>query len=100
MRTVILLFVSMLCLLGCATPQEQAVKKQAEMDRMIGEFGPACYQLGYAVNSDPWRNCVVQLAARNDVNRGGVSTSFFGSWGNFGRWGRGSGVGAGVTVGR
>jgi hypothetical protein len=42
---------------------------------------------------------VVQLAARNDTSRGGVSTSFFGSWGNFGRWGRGSGVGAGVTVG-
>jgi hypothetical protein len=100
MRTSLLFLISFFCLLGCATPQEQAAKKQAEMDRMIGEFGPACYKLGYPANSDAWRDCVVQLAARNDVNGGGVSTSFFGSWGNFGRWGRGSGVGAGVTLGR
>ena len=100
MRTLLLLIASGLCLLGCATPQEQAAKKQAEMERMIGEFGPACIQLGYAANSDPWRQCVVQMAARNDVNRSGVSTSFFGSWGNFGRRGSGSSVGAGVTVGR
>jgi hypothetical protein len=87
-------------LYGCSTPQERAAKQQAEMDRMIGEFGPACLQLGYPAQSDAWRNCVVQRAAANDAGRGGVSTSFFGSWGNFGRWGRGSGVGAGVTLGR
>lgn len=89
-----------LLLSGCATPQEQAAKQQAEMDRMIGEFGPACLQLGYPANSDAWRSCVVQRAASRDAGRGGVSTSFFGSWGSGGRWGGGSGVGAGVTIGR
>ena len=96
MRALILM-ASILCLPGCTTPQEKALKQQAEMDRMVAEYGPACTQLGYATNSDPWRNCIVQLAARNGANRGGVSTSVFGSWGS---WGRGSGVGIGIGVGR
>jgi hypothetical protein len=96
MRTVMLTLASAICLLGCTSPQEQARKQQAEMDRMMAEFGPACTQLGYTANSDPWRNCVVQLAAKNDVRRGSVSTSIFGSWGS---WGRGSGVGVGIGMG-
>lgn len=97
MRTFMLTAASAFFLLACASPQEQALKQQAEMDRMMAEFGPACTQLGYAMNSDPWRNCVVQLAAKNGGTRGGVSTSIFGS---FGSWGRGSGVGIGVGIGR
>ena len=97
MRALMLTAASVVCLLGCASPQEKAMKQQAEMDRMMTEYGPACTQLGFAVNTDPWRNCVVQLAAKNGVSRGGVSTSVFGS---FGSWGRGSGVGIGVGVGR
>lgn len=89
-----------LCLLGCATPEQRAQKQQAEMERMMAEFGPACAQLGYPAQSDPWRQCVLQRATASDYQRGGVSTSIFGSWGNWGRWGRGSGVGAGVTLGR
>ena len=96
MRALILTAASAFCLLGCATPQERAMKQQAEMDRMLVQFGPACTQLGYVTNSDPWRNCVVQLAAKNGQG-GGVSTSIFGSWGS---WGRGSGVGVGIGVGR
>ncbi|WP_156885407.1 hypothetical protein [Massilia niastensis] len=99
MRALILSAASVFCLLGCTTPQEQALKQQAEMNRMMAEFGPACVQLGYPANSDPWRNCVVQLAAKNDSKRSGVSTSIFGSWGRSG-WGSGSGVGIGIGVGR
>ncbi|MEH6434019.1 hypothetical protein [Massilia sp. DD77] len=95
MRAMILTAASAFCLLGCMTPQEKALKQQAEMDRMMAEFGPACVQLGYAANSDPWRNCVLQLAAK-DGKYEGVSTSIFGSWG---RWG-GSGVGIGIGIGR
>jgi hypothetical protein len=97
MRALILTAASAFFLLGCATPQEQALKQQAEMERMMAEFGPACTQLGYATNSDPWRNCVVQLAAKDSGMRGGVSTSIFGGWSS---WGRGSGVGIGVGIGR
>ena len=96
MRTLILI-ASVCCLSACATPQEKAMQQQAEMDRMVAEYGPECTQLGYAVNTDPWRNCIVQLAAKNGTGRTGVSTSVFGSWGS---WGRGSGVGIGIGVGR
>ena len=95
MRKFMLTAASALCLLGCATPQERAMQQQAEMERMMAEFGPACTQLGYAMNSDPWRNCVLQTAERN--GRGGVSTSLFGSWGSRGR---GSGIGIGIGIGR
>lgn len=96
MRTPMLMAASIFCLLGCTTPQEKAMKQQAEMDRMIAQYGPACTQLGYAMNSDPWRNCILQSATRDGYG-GGVSTSIFGS---FGSWGRGSGVGIGIGVGR
>ena len=96
MRALIVTAASTLCLLGCATPQEQAMKQQAEMERMMAEYGPACSQLGFAVNSDPWRNCVVQLAERDGVRRGGVSTSIFGGFGSGGR----SGMGIGIGIGR
>ncbi|QOY96758.1 hypothetical protein IM543_18840 [Massilia sp. UMI-21] len=97
MRALILTAASACCLLGCATPQERAMKQQAEMERMMAEFGPACTQLGYAANTDLWRNCVLELAAKNDRGRGGVSTSIFGGWGS---GGRGSGLGIGIGIGR
>jgi hypothetical protein len=77
------------------TPQERALKQQAEMERMMAEFGPACTQLGYAANTDQWRDCVLHSAAKS--GRSGVSTSIFGS---FGSGGRGSGIGIGFGVGR
>lgn len=95
MRALIVTAASALCLLGCATPQEKAMKQQAEMERMMAEYGPACTQLGFAVNSDPWRNCVVQLAERDGARRGGVSTSIFGGFGSGGRGGLGIGIGIG-----
>ena len=97
MRTTMMMIASAVCLLGCASPQEKAMQQQAEMDRMMAQYGPACAQLGHAPNTDPWRNCVLQLATRDGNYRGGVSTSIFGS---FGSWGRGSGVGIGIGVGR
>ncbi|UVW29490.1 hypothetical protein [Massilia sp. H6] len=97
MRTLIFMTAGVLSLLGCTTPQEQARKQQVEMERMIARYGPACTQLGFVANSDPWRNCIIQSATRDDVNRGGVSTSIFGGWGS---GGRGSGIGIGIGVGR
>lgn len=94
MRSVMLTAASMLCLLGCATPQERAMQQQVEMERMMAEFGPACSQLGYAANSDPWRDCVLQSAQRS--GRSGVSTSLFGAFGSGGR----SGIGIGIGIGR
>jgi len=96
MRALLLMTASVVCLFGCTTPQEKAMQQQAEMDRMMAEYGPACVQLGFAANTDPWRNCVVQMATKNGSYRGGVSTSIFGGFGSGGR----SGLGIGIGIGR
>lgn len=95
MRVLLLTAASAFCLLGCATPQDRAVAQQAEVERMMLEYGPACTQLGHVPNTDPWRNCVLQSASNN--GRTGVSTSIFGAWGS---GGRGSGLGIGIGIGR
>ncbi len=56
-----------LLLAGCTTPEQKAAKMQAEMERLIRSYGPACEKLGYAGNTDPWRTCVLQLSARDDA---------------------------------
>lgn len=58
-------------LAGCATPQERAARMQAEMARLIEIYGPACVQLGYTVQTDPWRQCVLQLSTREEIERMG-----------------------------
>ena len=93
MRTYITAGAAALLLLGCATPAEQAARAQQEVDQMMQVYGPACNRLGYAVNSDPWRNCVLQLSAKDDAERsyphysgryGRPGWSLGGSWGR--RW--------------
>lgn len=42
-------------LLGCATPTPEQ-----RADQVIARHGPYCDRLGYARDSDSWRNCVVQ----------------------------------------
>ncbi|HCN88762.1 MAG TPA: hypothetical protein DIT28_06235 [Oxalobacteraceae bacterium] len=67
MRIPIILIVSIILLSGCATPSEQAAQMQREMDRTVVIYGPACEKLGYTVNTDQWRSCVLQLSAKDDV---------------------------------
>lgn len=56
---------------GCATPEQRAAQMQAEMERQMQIYGPACARLGYASNSDQWRNCVLQLSEREEIERYG-----------------------------
>lgn len=91
MRTYILLAATAL-LAACSTPQERAARLQAEMDSMVATYGPACIRLGYAPNSDPWRNCVLQLSLKDEVERYGSYPSYyagmgFSRWHAGGRWG-------------
>ena len=79
MRTLILSFLSLLLLLGCASPQDRAQKQQAEMSLAVEQYGPACTQVGYVKDTDPWRQCVVQQANNNEAKKGGMS-------GMFSRW--------------
>ena len=80
MRQLIIVAASAFLLAGCATPQERAARKQADMDRIVVEYGPACIRLGYQANSDPWRNCVLQLSTKDDIVRYG-SSHFYGGFG-------------------
>jgi hypothetical protein len=92
MRQSIFIATCVLLLTACSTPQERAAKMQAEMDRIIVEYGPACIRLGYQANSDQWRNCVLQLSTKDDIERYGYPTRVYGGygrthWGGGGLWG-------------
>lgn len=55
---------------GCATtPAERAAQAEREVDQMIQVYGPACSKLGYKQESDPWRNCVLNLANQENQRR-------------------------------
>jgi hypothetical protein len=69
----LILAIPALALTACATPQERAAQKQAEAEQMMAVYGPACSRLGYAPGSDPWRNCVVNLSTKDDLQRYGPS---------------------------
>lgn len=68
-----------LLLAACSTPQERAAKMQAEMEHMMVVYGPACARLGYQANSDQWRNCVLQLSAKEEIERATVHPYY--GWG-------------------
>jgi hypothetical protein len=78
-----------LALAGCATPQERAARQQAEMERDMVVYGPACLRLGYAASSDQWRACVLQLATKDELRYNSYPSGYYGGYGP-GRW-RGGG---------
>ena len=51
---------------GCMTQAERTAAAQAEVDEMIKVYGPACDKLGYAKETDPWRDCILHLRAHDD----------------------------------
>ncbi len=91
MRQVITMCVAALALAGCATPEQRAASMQAQMSSMMVVYGPACAKLGYASNSDQWRNCVLQLSAKEDAERYGYPPYYAGyarsRWGAGAMWG-------------
>ncbi len=95
MRVFILAAAGALCLLGCTTPQDRALAQQAQVERMMAEYGPACAQVGFTPDTDPWRECILRSVGQDGRARGGVSTSIFGGVGSGGRGGIGIGIGIG-----
>lgn len=94
MRVLLLTAASAFCLLGCASPQDRALAQQQDVERMVAQYGPACTQMGFTPNTDPWRNCILRSSAP-DGTRGGVSTSIGVGVGSGGRGGLGIGFGIG-----
>ena len=75
---------------ACSTPQEKAARAQADMQQLMAVYGPACSQLGYAPNTDPWRECVLHLGTREEIQRVGTGAGVYGGWGRYrggGYWG-------------
>lgn len=58
------LIVVCLALAGCATPAERAARMEAEVTRMMQEYGPACERLGYQRDDDKWRDCILRLSSK------------------------------------
>lgn len=65
---------------ACSTPQEKSARAQADMAELMNIYGPACSQLGYAANTDPWRECVLHLGTREELQRMGNGNGPYGSW--------------------
>jgi hypothetical protein len=57
-------------LAGCASPAQRSAKMQSEVDKMVVIYGPACEKLGYKPNTDPWRECILRLDAKDAYDRG------------------------------
>lgn len=62
---------ALLLLAACSTPEQRAARMQTEMNEMMVVYGPACARLGFATHSDQWRNCVLQLSAKEEAERYG-----------------------------
>jgi hypothetical protein len=69
MRNFIILFITSVVVAGCASPEQRAARLQAEMEHVMRVYGPACARLGYAANTDGWRNCLLQLSTKDEIQR-------------------------------
>lgn len=78
MRAMILMFLSLAILYGCASPQDRAQKQQAEMSLAMEQYGPVCTQVGYVRDTDPWRACIMQQASNSEAKK-----SWFSRWSNW-----------------
>lgn len=54
-------------LAGCMTQAERIAAEKAEVDEMVKVYGPACEKLGYAKDTDPWRDCILRMRAHRDA---------------------------------
>ena len=85
MRPFALAFLVFVCT-GCATQAERSAQMQREVEDMIAVYGPACEKLGYARDSDVWRNCVLRLNTNEAIVRystAPTTTTCFGHRGFF-----------------
>ena len=60
---------------GCATPQERAAAVSREVDDMMQVYGPGCERLGYKPDSDAWRDCVLRLATKDEIEQRDLTTT-------------------------
>ncbi len=67
---IFMILIAVVLVAGCATPAQRAAKAQRDVDEMITVYGPACEKFGYKADSDPWRDCILRLNAKDIYQRG------------------------------
>jgi hypothetical protein len=80
MRYTNILLATAAVLAGCATPYDDAERVQRDMDQIIALYGPACDKLGYAGNTDQWRNCVLQLSLKDAATNTVYAPRYHPAW--------------------
>ena len=86
MRRLMILVPMLFLAAGCATQADRSAQMQREVDDMIAVYGPACAKLGYAKDSDVWRDCVLRLNTKDTIARystAPTTTTCFGHRGFF-----------------
>lgn len=62
MKPILSLLLATLLLSGCATTPEQArANAEREAARLKQAHGQTCERLGYEIESDKWRDCLLEL---------------------------------------
>jgi hypothetical protein len=57
------------------TQQERADAVSRDVDDMMQVYGPGCEKLGYKSDSDPWRECVLRLATKDQIEQHDLTTT-------------------------
>ena len=59
MKKITICILGLLLVAGCASnPQAEREKANKLMDYKIQVYGPACEKLGFAKDTDAWRECI------------------------------------------
>jgi hypothetical protein len=65
---------------GCMTQQQRAAAVSRDVEDMMLVYGPGCERLGYKSDSDAWRECVLRLATKDQIEqRDFTTTTCFGA---------------------
>ncbi len=70
MKRLLFLMGSLALLQGCTTPEQRAAQVREEVENMMRVYGPACEKLGFAKDTDLWRECILNLSARHRTRPG------------------------------
>ena len=54
---------------GCVTQEQRTAQVQRDVQDMIQVYGPGCEKLGYKADTDPWRDCVMRLSTKDNLER-------------------------------
>jgi hypothetical protein len=60
---------------GCMTQQERAAAVSRDVEDMMRVYGPGCEKLGYKTDSDQWRDCVLRLATKDQIEQRDLTTT-------------------------